>query len=105
MTLSPKYLLDELRRSFHNELMFMRMYPLLQLIQALALAALDLPDHDRISTVNFVYNVVNHDTCFVVLELAGLKVAVGSFNGLRPIISACIMRQLILLAAFALGYS
>jgi hypothetical protein len=43
-------------------------------VQILALAALYLPDQDRLSPVNLVNDIVHHNPCLVVLELACFKV-------------------------------
>lgn len=75
-------LLGHLRRRLDNQRMLMRMDPLLQLVQFLALTALNLPHQDRLAPVDLVNDIVDHDAGLVALELAGLEVLKRPLN--RP---------------------
>lgn len=69
-----------------NELMLCSMYPLLQILQLVALLTLDLLRQDGTATVDLGDDIVNHETRPVILQLAILEVLVLSLNGACAII-------------------
>lgn len=84
-----KNLLRDACRCFHNQLVLVGVYPLLDLVKRLALLNLNLSRHQRLSGVNLLDHVVDHDAGLVALELPGLKVFIGSLDGVCAIVFAC----------------
>lgn len=87
------YLRHDFCRRFYEEFMLVGMYPLLEVLQRLALFALDLPGHDGSAPVDLRDNVVDHDACPVVLERAGLEVSVCALDGAGAVVFTCLERR------------
>ena len=66
--------------------MLVIVYPLLQLLEVLPLPDLNLLRHERLTTVDLLYDIVNHDACLVALKFSGLKILVCSLNGIDAIV-------------------
>lgn len=88
-TLVGQNLSHNLRSSRHEELVLVRVNPLLEIVQRFSLSALDLLGHDGLAPVNLCNHVVHHDARSVVLEFPLLKVLICSFDRSGTIILAC----------------
>ncbi len=81
-------LLHNMCRRHNNQLMLIGMYPLLELVETLALLDLNLPRHDGLAAVDLLDDIVHHDTRLVALELAGPEVIVGALDGVGAVVFA-----------------
>lgn len=76
-------------RCFHNQLVLVGVYPLLDLVERLALLNLNLSRHQGLAGVNLLDHVVNHDSSLIALELSCLEVFIGSLDGVCAVVFAC----------------
>jgi uncharacterized membrane protein len=74
--------------AFDNELMLFCMHSVLQFFQRLRGFALNLPDHNRRTTIDLRNNIMNHETCSIMLQFAFVVIVVGSFYGINAIVFA-----------------
>lgn len=69
--------------------MLVGVYPLLDLVESLALLNLNLSRHQGLAGVNLLDHVVNHDAGLVALKLPRLEIFIGSLDGVCAVVFAC----------------
>lgn len=79
------------RSALDNELVLLLMYSRRKLLERFRSLALDLSDHNWLSTVYFLDNVMNHNASGIVQKFTLMIIIISPFDGIDAIILGVIL--------------